>query len=151
MLPQNGVAYGVDISRLGLKRARRFSGIRLVQADLENLPYLDQSFEASYTAYVIEHVQNPERVLNEMIRVTRRDGYVMIIAPNYGSPLFPSPPSQVQKRFRNRGIRRLIRTHLDLFRLNTNHLRWDFVQPLALETGKHESDWDTVVEHICTR
>ena len=146
MSPQNGVSFGVDISQLALKRAKRFPEIRLVAADLENLPFADQSFDATYSAYVIEHVQNPESVLKEMIRVTKSNGYVMVIAPNYGSPIFPSPPSQVRTRFRTRGIRRLFQTHLDMFRLRSENLNWDRVQPLPTKAGEHKMDWDTTVE-----
>jgi SAM-dependent methyltransferase len=146
MLPKEGAAYGIDISRLGLKRAKRFSDIRVVQGDLESLPFLDQFFEATFSAYVMEHVANPERVLDEMIRVTRPNGYVAVIAPNYGSPIFPSPPSQARRRFRDRGIRRLLRTHLDLFRQHVGSLRWDSVRPLVMEMGRYEMDWDTTIE-----
>ncbi|OGY76461.1 MAG: hypothetical protein A2295_02305 [Candidatus Jacksonbacteria bacterium RIFOXYB2_FULL_44_15] len=45
------------------------------QADVENLPFADKSFDFVYSAHVLEHVDNPGQACDEIMRVGKR-GYV---------------------------------------------------------------------------
>lgn len=45
------------------------------QADVEHLPFPDKSFDFVYSAHVLEHVDNPGRACDEIMRVGRR-GYI---------------------------------------------------------------------------
>ena len=47
----------------------------VVQADAQALPFADQSFDYAICAQVLEHVEDPERMLLELMRVARR-GYI---------------------------------------------------------------------------
>src|SRR5262245_53539410 len=47
----------------------------LVQADAQALPFADQSFDYIIAAQVLEHVEDPEQMLRELMRVGRR-GYI---------------------------------------------------------------------------
>ena len=137
-------AFGVDISTLALNIGReRFQQLEFINADLETLPFEDAYFDAVYIAYTLEHLTDPERVVEEMIRVTRSRGYLMFIGPNSGSPLFPSPSST--EHFKRRLLRRLWQTHRYLL-WPPQSLDWDLVVPLALRLGKYEMDWDATVE-----
>lgn len=51
----------------------------------EDLPFDDNSFDFIYSTNVLEHVQNPELVLKESIRVLRPGGYLQFVIPNYFS------------------------------------------------------------------
>lgn len=51
----------------------------------EALPYDDASFDVVYSSNVLEHVQDPEQVLREALRVLKPGGYLYVVAPNYGS------------------------------------------------------------------
>lgn len=51
----------------------------------ENLPFDDESFDIVFSAYVLEHVNNPEQVLLESIRVLKNGGYLHFVIPNYQS------------------------------------------------------------------
>jgi len=50
-------------------------GRPLVIADIEALPFADQSFDFVYTSHVVEHVTDPTRALGELMRVAPR-GYI---------------------------------------------------------------------------
>ncbi len=51
----------------------------------EHLPFHDESFDAVISSNVLEHVTDPARVLDEVVRVLKPGGWCQIIVPNYGS------------------------------------------------------------------
>ena len=51
----------------------------------EKLPYPDNTFDAVISSNVIEHVQNPEQVIDESLRILKPGGILQFIIPNYGS------------------------------------------------------------------
>src|SRR5690606_36040886 len=42
------------------------------------LPFADETFDVSYSSNVLEHVNEPWTMADEMVRVTRRGGLVVI-------------------------------------------------------------------------
>jgi ubiquinone/menaquinone biosynthesis C-methylase UbiE len=52
----------------------------------ENLPFKDSSFDFTHCFTVLEHVQDVEKCLDEMIRVTKSGGRILITTPNYAFP-----------------------------------------------------------------
>lgn len=78
------VAYcGIDLSGKMLATANvamRQTGLspQLEQADILSIPYADQSFDLVMAAHVLEHLPEPERALNEMIRVLKPGGMVFV-------------------------------------------------------------------------
>jgi SAM-dependent methyltransferase len=51
----------------------------------EQLPFPDGHFDAVISSNVLEHVQDPQRVLSESLRVLRTQGLLQFVIPNYGS------------------------------------------------------------------
>src|SRR5262249_45007169 len=49
-----------------------------VVASATDLPFRDDSFDVAWSIWVLEHVRNPERALNEIRRVVRHGGYVVL-------------------------------------------------------------------------
>lgn len=134
---------GIDFNKTGINLAKKsFPQIQFKIANLENLPIKKQSFDLVYSAFVLEHLKNPEKVLNEIIRVVAFKGYVVLIAPNYGAPNRVSPPFQRSK------IKKLFRGILNDFIMlvfKDNKLNWQFVKPISIK-GSYEIDCDTIVE-----
>jgi len=59
---------------------------RLIQqGTAEELPYDNEQFDVVYSSNVLEHVNNPQKVFKESIRVTKKGGYITAVIPNYGS------------------------------------------------------------------
>lgn len=88
---------GVDFSETGIRRAGRVladSGVdhELRLADVCDLPFPDARFDAVYAARMIYHIPDPEaqaKALQEMLRVTKPGGVVVIITANPFPILFP--------------------------------------------------------------
>ncbi|MEX0650108.1 MAG: class I SAM-dependent methyltransferase [Candidatus Andersenbacteria bacterium] len=51
----------------------------------EHLPYPDQSYDLATSFQVLEHVDDPQQVINESLRVLRPGGYIFFIIPSYHS------------------------------------------------------------------
>ena len=57
-----------------------YSGVD-VAADLEALPFPNDSFDAALNIVVLEHTRNPQQVLNELCRTLKPGGRLLLIAP----------------------------------------------------------------------
>jgi SAM-dependent methyltransferase len=75
-------ALGTDLSEHFLPAEEGFAVV-----DFENATLPDDAFDAAGTMNVIEHVPQPRRFLDEMVRVVRPGGYLIIVSPNLTSPL----------------------------------------------------------------
>lgn len=76
-------AVGIDISSIALKKARKiFKSPILIQGDINQLPFRDESFDLVYNIGVIEHFLNPNLPLREMRRVTKLSGTIIVAVPN---------------------------------------------------------------------
>jgi ubiquinone/menaquinone biosynthesis C-methylase UbiE len=76
---------GVDLDPKAIAEAKERYGNHaadLVAADLEELPFADQSFDVLISFETIEHVQGPRKALAELRRVLRPDGLLVISSPN---------------------------------------------------------------------
>jgi ubiquinone/menaquinone biosynthesis C-methylase UbiE len=69
-------ARGIDLSPGMLEKARA-RGLDVEKGSVLELPYPDGSFDVTCSFKVLAHVENIERALSEMIRVTRPTGVVL--------------------------------------------------------------------------
>ncbi|MEP6811358.1 MAG: class I SAM-dependent methyltransferase [Actinomycetota bacterium] len=56
---------------------------RSLVADIQNIPFEDESFDLVVSLETLEHVPDPDRGLAELVRVTRRGGRLIVTTPNY--------------------------------------------------------------------
>jgi ubiquinone/menaquinone biosynthesis C-methylase UbiE len=78
--------YGCDVSRKAIVTAKKESGnILFSVCDAENLPFPDSSFDVVILKFVLEHVSEPKKVLQESYRVLKKGGIVHSITPLEGS------------------------------------------------------------------
>jgi SAM-dependent methyltransferase len=75
-------AYGVDVSEPNIERARRFSS-RCQLYDGKRLPFPDAHFASAGALNVLEHVEEPEEFIRELVRVVEPGGRVLISSPNF--------------------------------------------------------------------
>lgn len=57
----------------------------VIRGNAENLPFKNDSFDFIYSTNVLEHVYDPKKVLEESVRVLKKDGYLQFVIPNYFS------------------------------------------------------------------
>ena len=74
------------VSSVRAKKAARdpaaAARVQIVRADAEALPYRDESFDAVAATEVLEHVDEPGRMLSEATRVLRPGGRFFMTTPN---------------------------------------------------------------------
>lgn len=71
------------------------SDILEVDVDRDRLPFDDGTFDEVYSRCVLEHLQNPNIALKEMIRVLKRGGKLRLITDNAGFWAFHTPFSKI--------------------------------------------------------
>lgn len=80
------------------------------QMDAADLQFEDRSFDVVFCHALLHHVEDPDRVVQEMVRVSRR--HVVILEPNRNNPLMflfclLSPAEREAMRFSLGYVRRL--------------------------------------------
>ena len=79
---------GVEASELRARR-RGIETASFLTGVGEKLPFADGEFDAVVSLAVLEHVQDPERVVREVFRVLRPGGGAYFEVPNYLCPFEP--------------------------------------------------------------
>ena len=75
--------YGVDISKTALSQIKdKKVNVRIVNINEQKLPFQDNFFDYVVCLDVIEHVFDPVKLIEELFRVTKREGLVIISTPN---------------------------------------------------------------------
>jgi SAM-dependent methyltransferase len=76
-------AVGIDLDAGTIEHARlRYPAAEFVQGDIQRLPFEDGAFDLVVSFETIEHVRDPERVLDELRRVLVDEGVLVISTPN---------------------------------------------------------------------
>lgn len=98
LVGEDGRVVGVDLSSALVEEARRrtpktLANIEFIVADGHALPFSDGEFDAVRTERTLQHVEDPQQVAEEMVRVTRPGGRVAAWEPDWGL-LFVSSSDQ---------------------------------------------------------
>ena len=77
--------YGSDYNLTRISRAKNVRSAKLCIADLTDYPAKDNSFDFIFFNHVLEHIPNDVKALEEIYRITKPGGMVMIGVPNEGA------------------------------------------------------------------
>ena len=82
--------YGVDLIDVRIKEVSDKSGkIVIKKGDIqEKIPFEDNYFDLAFCTETLEHLKNPDHCLQEIIRVLKRTGFIVITVPN-GTGFWP--------------------------------------------------------------
>lgn len=90
--------YGVDISfdavRLAERKSRLATNDKNFRSDfqagsVQDLPFKNNFFDIVHSQDVLEHLPDPEKAVAEMVRVTRKGGWIFVHVPDYRLPYEP--------------------------------------------------------------
>lgn len=80
--------YGIDMYGAAIKYGqKKYPKLKLKTSDAHKIPYKDNMFDLIVCTEVLEHVEDPKKVLDEMKRLLTKDGKA-IIELDSGSILF---------------------------------------------------------------
>lgn len=78
-----GFVVGADVERQALQMARQRGEFPMVQARLEALPFVSESFQVAFALDVLEHLPDERPALRELYRVLQPDGVLIVSVPAY--------------------------------------------------------------------
>lgn len=79
-LPANSV--GLDINPRNIERAKKYAPrAKIVEADIENMPFSDNYFSTIICSEVLEHLPNPQKAISEIKRVLEPGGILIGTVP----------------------------------------------------------------------
>lgn len=136
-------AHGVDVSAPNIERARKVSE-HCQLYDGRRLPFPDRHFASVGALNVLEHVDEPEAFIAELVRVVDVGGRVVLSSPNFlrclGLKDYHPKMRGVGNKWRN--FRRL-REKSAQMKSAPDSVRFDKMQPIVRE--KFQPDDDAIV------
>ena len=79
------VLFGTDYNLLRLKRAKdKFPDVQLVNSLINNSPFQDNYFDVVLLNHVLEHVHDDDATLNDLSRIIKDSGILLLCVPNEG-------------------------------------------------------------------
>ena len=94
-------------------------------------------FDLTFTAFCLEHFTLPEKVLSEMIRVTQKNGLLIFVAPNYGSPIIESLQGKIPRIIRV--LKMITKERINLSSRH-NSLGWQKINPQISKPFQPDND-----------
>jgi SAM-dependent methyltransferase len=128
---------GLEYSRLGVSIQMQ-KGINVIWGDARNLPFADSEFDAVICLDCLEHIDDDARVMDEIFRVTKSSGHVLISVPE-DPKLWSGHDIAVGhfRRYKQEGIEKLA-TESGFVVLKSNSQNWIF-KPLVKFTRRSQS------------
>jgi ubiquinone/menaquinone biosynthesis C-methylase UbiE len=107
-----GSVFGVDSSYAMIAQAKEQSRnlksrIELTAADAEGLPFEDGTFDACRADRVFQHLEDPKRALQELFRVTKSGGRIVVVDPDQDTLVIAvdaGPVTDIIRQFRREHI-----------------------------------------------
>lgn len=133
-------AYGVDVAEPNIAKARQFTE-RCLLYDGRRLPFPAGHFASVGALNVLEHVEEPEEFIRELVRVTESGGKIVLSSPNFYRVLgfrdYHPRMRGVSTKLEN--FRRL-RAKRRQMRLAPDEVRFDRMKPIIKEPFSPDDD-----------
>lgn len=79
---------GVDMSTASVKVCRSLGYSKVIQSPAEKLPFQSESFDMVFTSEVLEHVRNYKLMLQEIHRILKEGGSMVLTTTCYSTSIF---------------------------------------------------------------
>jgi SAM-dependent methyltransferase len=138
------VALDIDSGVLEAARESVHQLVSLQLGDVRKLPFPDASFDVAVCFEVVEHVDEPETVLDELRRVLRADGVLAVSSPN--RDVYPPGNPHHRHEFRPDELARALSARFEQVRLIRQHdwLGSGVLEDAAFASGE-TTEFDAVV------
>ncbi len=73
---------GVDYEEQRVIDCRKIFKAEKIDLEVDDLPYEDDTFDLVICNQVLEHLKNYKKVIDDLIRVTKKGGYIVVGIPN---------------------------------------------------------------------
>lgn len=77
---------GVDLSEYAVKRCQH-PDVAVCDVTRENLPFADNSFDVVFHKSLLEHMDDPEKLMKETLRVLKANGRLITLVPDWLSQM----------------------------------------------------------------
>jgi len=139
----------VDLSFLGLRTVKERDRGNAIQADAAQLPLRNNSVDMVLCSWSLEHFPNPRQILEEMVRVVRPHGRVIIWGPNWDNIFRKDFPQLVHKTIM---YRQKVRWRIFLRMLANEFSRFQYkpfttLDVAALADPQHHLAYDSDAMH----
>ncbi|RKX92288.1 MAG: hypothetical protein DRP84_10255 [Spirochaetes bacterium] len=78
----NNSTTGLDLSKRNLQ-TQGVTQFTLIKGDVNNIPISDNTFDVVFSTGLLEHFSEPKKIVNEMARVLKQGGLLIIQIPNF--------------------------------------------------------------------
>jgi ubiquinone/menaquinone biosynthesis C-methylase UbiE len=79
---QSEHVYGVDNNHNLVSQCKEIFNVKQLDLEIEDLPFEDGCFDLVICNQVLEHLKNDQRTIENLVRVTKQHGYILIGIPN---------------------------------------------------------------------
>ena len=113
-LERNGyVVVGIDMGESDLVKAREWgrsigSGCEFLTMDISKTTFPDESFDLVLCSEVREHVLDQRKVVSEIARITKKDGYIIFSMPNGESSYWRRKKKEMNLKRKNTDVSKAV-------------------------------------------
>lgn len=87
--------YGIDLERKALRFGKQLTRSILINANAEKLPFANNSFDCVIATDAFEHIPNDNKAMNEVRRVLRPNGIMVVYVPSLSGLLSHLPTAHL--------------------------------------------------------
>ncbi|MGB7056025.1 MAG: methyltransferase domain-containing protein [bacterium] len=105
LVGEKGSAVGIDHDEAMIAEADRYANesgvanrVTHKQADVYALPFGENEFDSCRSERLFQHLLKPEQALDEMIRVTKNGGWVVVLDTDWGAISMDTPEVDIERR-----------------------------------------------------